>query len=51
MDLLREIHAQTGITVVVVTHTTQLINYGTRAIRMTEGQIAEGGSVSPIELA
>lgn len=41
MDLFGEIHAQTGITIVMVTHTTQLISYGTRAIRMSEGQIVE----------
>lgn len=42
MDLFREIHAQRQLTVVMVTHTTQLINYGTRAIEMANGQIITG---------
>ena len=42
MDLFREIHAQRQLTVVVVTHTTQLISYGTRAIEMANGQIING---------
>jgi len=39
MDLFAQIHAQTGLTVVLVTHTTQLVSYGTRAVRMAEGQL------------
>ena len=39
MELFAQIHAQTGLTVVLVTHTTQLVSYGTRAVRMAEGQI------------
>jgi len=42
MDLFREIHAQRQLTVVMVTHTTQLISYGTRAIEMANGQIITG---------
>ncbi len=42
MDLFREIHAQRQLTVVMVTHTTQLISYGTRAIEMANGQIING---------
>jgi len=38
MDLFQEIHGQTGVTIVMVTHTTQLVSYGTRAIRMRGGQ-------------
>ncbi len=41
MDLFQEIHGQTGVTIVMVTHTTQLVNYGTRAIRMRGGQTLE----------
>lgn len=41
MDLFQEIHGQTGVTIVMVTHTTQLISYGTRAIRMRVGQILD----------
>jgi ABC-type lipoprotein export system ATPase subunit len=45
MELFARIHAETGVTVVLVTHTTQLVSYGTRAVRMAEGQIlpANGG--------
>ena len=39
MDLFAQIHARTGLTVVLVTHTTQLVSYGTRAVRMAEGRI------------
>lgn len=42
MELFREIHVQRQLTVVMVTHTTQLINYGTRAIEMANGQILTG---------
>ena len=42
MELFREIHAQRQLTVVMITHTTQLINYGTRAIEMANGQIITG---------
>jgi ABC-type lipoprotein export system ATPase subunit len=39
MDLFQAIHAETGVTIVVVTHTTELVRYGTRHVRMAEGQI------------
>jgi ABC-type lipoprotein export system ATPase subunit len=39
MDLFRDIHARTGVTIVMVTHTTQLTAYGTRAIEMAGGVI------------
>ena len=39
MDLFRNIHARTGVTIVMVTHTTQLVDYGTRAIEMANGVI------------
>jgi len=39
MELFRQIHVETGITVMLVTHTVQLVNYGTRAIRMAEGRV------------
>lgn len=39
MDLFAQIHAQSSLTVVLVTHTTQLVGYGTRAMRMAEGRI------------
>ena len=42
MDLFRDIHAKTGITIVLVTHTSQLVAYGTRAIEMAGGAIVKG---------
>jgi ABC-type lipoprotein export system ATPase subunit len=39
MDLFQEIHAETGVTVLMVTHTTELVSYGTRHVRMAEGQV------------
>jgi ABC-type lipoprotein export system ATPase subunit len=39
MDLFRDIHARTGVTIVLVTHTSQLVAYGTRAIEMASGLI------------
>jgi ABC-type lipoprotein export system ATPase subunit len=42
MDLFQAIHAETGVTIVVVTHTTELVRYGTRHVRMAEGQIVAG---------
>ena len=39
MNLFRDIHRQTGVTIVVVTHTSQLVSYGTRAIQMAGGLI------------
>jgi putative ABC transport system ATP-binding protein/lipoprotein-releasing system ATP-binding protein len=49
MDLFAEIHAETGVTVLMVTHSTDLIRYGTRSIRMANGRIVEqnGGSHQP----
>jgi ABC-type lipoprotein export system ATPase subunit len=51
MELFHQIHARTGVTVIMVTHTTQLISYGTRWIQMAGGQIleAEGKGVPPQE--
>jgi predicted ABC-type transport system involved in lysophospholipase L1 biosynthesis ATPase subunit len=37
-------HTTTGVTVVLVTHTTQLVSYGTRALRMAEGQVVSIGA-------
>jgi putative ABC transport system ATP-binding protein/lipoprotein-releasing system ATP-binding protein len=39
MDLFRDIHARTGVTIVLVTHTSQLVSYGSRAIEMAGGLI------------
>jgi putative ABC transport system ATP-binding protein len=39
MTLFKEIHGTTGVTIVMVTHTTQLVSYGTRAIEMAQGVV------------
>lgn len=40
MGLFAQIHAATGVTVVMVTHSTELTRYGTREVRMVAGQVA-----------
>jgi ABC-type lipoprotein export system ATPase subunit len=42
MDLFRDLHLSMGITIVMVTHTRQLVSYGTRAIEMAEGRLVNG---------
>jgi len=42
MDLFRNLHASMGITIMMVTHTRQLVSYGTRAVEMANGQIVNG---------
>jgi ABC-type lipoprotein export system ATPase subunit len=44
MTLFRRIHAETGVTIALVTHTTQLVVYGTRHIAMASGELAAGNS-------
>ncbi len=39
MTLFADIHRDTGVTIVMVTHTTELVSYGTRAIEMAMGGI------------
>ncbi|MCU0520517.1 MAG: ABC transporter ATP-binding protein [Anaerolineae bacterium] len=39
MGLFREIHQQTGVTVLLVTHSAELGSYGTRSIQMAGGEI------------
>ena len=39
MELLKEIHMQTNVTILMVTHTTQLVSYGTRALQMANGTL------------
>jgi ABC-type lipoprotein export system ATPase subunit len=39
MDLFQEVHATTGITILMVTHATRFVTYGTRAIKMAGGII------------
>jgi ABC-type lipoprotein export system ATPase subunit len=42
MDLFRDLHTSLGITIVMVTHTRQLVSYGTRSIEMANGLIVNG---------
>ncbi len=44
MSLLKEIHDTQQITVMMVTHTRQLVSYGTRSIEMAGGSIVAGGT-------
>lgn len=42
MELFRDLHHSMGITIVMVTHTRQLVSYGTRAVEMVNGEIVNG---------
>ena len=42
MDLFRDLHASMGITIVMVTHTRQLVPYSTHVIEMASGKIVNG---------
>ncbi len=42
MDLFRDLHLSMGLTIVMVTHTRQLVSYGTRAVEMSEGRVVNG---------
>ena len=46
MQLFRNIHQSTTITIVMVTHASQLVRYGTRAIHMAAGKVV---SSQPVE--
>ena len=41
MSLFRDIHRQTGVTVLLVTHSAELGRYGTRSIQMASGEIVD----------
>ena len=43
MQRFGELHASTGVTILMVTHTSQLKAYGTRAIEMAAGRVVAGG--------
>ena len=45
MALFGELHARLGLTIVIVTHTRQLISAGMRAIEMVDGRIPEATTV------
>jgi len=40
MELLKEIHDKSAVTILMVTHTTQLVSYGTRALQMANGVLS-----------
>jgi putative ABC transport system ATP-binding protein/lipoprotein-releasing system ATP-binding protein len=44
MDQFREIHRETGVTVLLVTHSAELGRYGTRSIEMATGEIVAAGA-------
>ncbi|MDH4139899.1 MAG: ABC transporter ATP-binding protein [Coriobacteriia bacterium] len=39
MELFERVHETTGVTILMVTHTSQLISWGTRSVRMAAGRI------------
>jgi ABC-type lipoprotein export system ATPase subunit len=45
MELFRSIHASTGITIVMVTHSSQLVSYGSLSVQMAGGKISQ---VAPV---
>ena len=45
MELFHDLHASLGLTVVLVTHTRQLVAPGMRSIEMAEGRIVEGSAI------
>ena len=49
MGLFRKVHETTGVTILMVTHTTQLVSWGTRAIEMATGQVTSDGPVGSRE--
>ena len=47
LRLFHDIHARTGITVVMVTHSSQLVTYGTRVVEMASGVIRGEHPLAP----
>jgi ABC-type lipoprotein export system ATPase subunit len=44
MDLFHDLHASLGLTIVLVTHTRQLVSTGMRSIEMADGRIVEASA-------
>jgi ABC-type lipoprotein export system ATPase subunit len=42
MDLFKKVHQDTGVTIILVTHASQLVSYGTRSIKMAGGKVVTG---------
>jgi putative ABC transport system ATP-binding protein/lipoprotein-releasing system ATP-binding protein len=49
MELFRQIHRASAITVLLVTHSSQLVSYGTRSVQMAGGQLV--GGTEPVSRA
>ena len=45
MGLFRKVHESTGVTILMVTHTSQLVSWGTRSIEMATGRVTGDGPV------
>ena len=45
MDLFRDLHTSLGLTIVLVTHTRQLVSAGMRSVEMADGRIVEPSSI------
>ena len=41
MSLFQDVHARTGVTILLVTHASELARYGTRELKMAGGQIVD----------
>jgi ABC-type lipoprotein export system ATPase subunit len=48
MDMFQQIHRASGITIVLVTHSTQLVRYGTMSIHMAGGVIEKTENHQPV---
>jgi len=46
LGLFRELHASLGVTIVLVTHTRQLVTSGMKAIEMADGRIVEASTTA-----
>lgn len=50
MTLFREIHSRTGVTILLVTHSRELVSFGTRGMHMASGKILAGiPAAAPLE--
>ncbi len=46
VDLLREVHTRIGVTILLVSHSSELVAYGTRALQMSAGTISSDRATS-----
>lgn len=47
MEVFRAVHLASGVTILMVTHTSELVGWGTRSARMASGRITEDPAVLP----